>query len=70
MFNFFTAVKAMYWDTIDQEKTLPYIVKTVGIQALFGVLKIILTVRLSIDADGSVPYFSEFLAPSSKVKTL
>jgi DNA phosphorothioation-associated DGQHR protein 1 len=62
--NFFSAAAQTVWrDTNDRS----YIRKTVGIQALFDVMRTILSRRFSAERSISVPYFIGFLGPASTV---
>jgi DNA phosphorothioation-associated DGQHR protein 1 len=56
--NYFTAVNKVFW-----EKALPksYITKTVGIQALFDILRILLAKFFTNDKDVRVEYFKDHL---------
>lgn len=61
--NFFTAaVNSLFTDSNK------YIKKTVGIQALFGVLYELLKARLNIDKNLSIDYFSDFLGECTDIK--
>ncbi|MFZ4680404.1 MAG: DGQHR domain-containing protein [Flavobacterium sp.] len=59
VYNFFVALKNEIFDKIDKPNS--FIRKTIGIQALFSVLKEILTRRFNIDKNISVAYFSEIV---------
>jgi len=56
--NYFNAVNVVLFDS---SKGNSFIKKTVGIQALFNVLRIILTDKLSTDKDISLEYFKRIL---------
>lgn len=62
--NFFNAVEFMIFKHVPDTS---YIKKTVGIQALFGILKEILANKLEIDKNISIDYFSQFVNKFSKV---
>jgi DNA phosphorothioation-associated DGQHR protein 1 len=65
--NFFCVTDEVYWARVQQEGVISYIVKTIGIQALFGALKAILSKHFEEDKDVSTSYFRRFLFPSSNV---
>jgi DNA phosphorothioation-associated DGQHR protein 1 len=62
--NFFTAASQTVWRDTNERS---YIRKTVGIQALFDVMRTIILRNFSADRSISVPYFVGFLAPASRV---
>jgi len=64
LFNFFTAVKNIFWSKASQNS---YIIKTVGIQALFDVLWLILKNNFEKDKNISIEYFENYLKPSSNI---
>lgn len=65
VYNFFIAVKNEIFDKVDKPNS--FIKKTIGIQALFGILKEVLSRRLNIDKNISVVYFSELINKFSDI---
>jgi DNA phosphorothioation-associated DGQHR protein 1 len=61
--NYFIAVKNVFWSKM---KPGSYIIKTVGIQALFDILRIITPKAIAIK-DISADYFNTRLSPCSKI---
>ncbi|MFC7356465.1 DNA phosphorothioation-associated DGQHR protein 1 [Jejudonia soesokkakensis] len=59
IYNFFKVVKSELFDEATEKTS--YIKRTVGIQALFVILKDILKARLTEDKDVSQEYFSKFI---------
>lgn len=57
VFNFFNAVNRIFFE----ENNYTFIKKTTGIQALFNVLRILLSQRLQVDKDISENYFFNYL---------
>lgn len=62
--NYFSACKNIFWDKANQNS---FIVKTVGIQALFDILKEISPDALYVDKKISLIYFEKYLEISSDI---
>ena len=63
LINYFKVVDELLWSTVTTEKS--YIIKTIGVQAVFDILKLILKNDPNVEPENID--FKNYIAPSSKI---